>query len=278
MKAIFPFIAGVLRVGRTSHARFPGFRSQGRRLGQSLARFRCAGRAFRKQGETGKKVMRTSIVLVLVAAFLRDSAVGAEAPSPAPSVVLAAALAREDLSAVRAAVAAERELLGSRAGEPEVPDEFQPVPKDGKLLTRAEAMRGFTPHFAALDRLRWWKVGVDPTTLTAPLRGPASVIAGNVAATCQAGRGRAESGHRERCGGVPPLGATAGGQRRISVSGGSRDVHRTGDGSGDAFSGEGGEGRKTRSGGPQRLGLRRSGRRRAAVRQRRVRRGHVRTV
>ena len=30
--------------------------------------------------------------------------------------------------------------------------------------------------------MRWWKVGVDPTTLAAPLRGPASVIAGNVAA------------------------------------------------------------------------------------------------
>ena len=126
--------------------------------------------------------MGTSIALVLVAAFLRESAVGAEAPSLAPSAALAAALAREDLPAVRAAVAAERELLGSRAGEPEVPDEFRPVPQDGTLLTRTEAMRGFTPQFAALEKLRWWKVGVDPTTLTAPLRGPASVIAGNVAA------------------------------------------------------------------------------------------------
>ena len=30
--------------------------------------------------------------------------------------------------------------------------------------------------------MRWWKVGADPVKLTAPLRGVASVITGNVAA------------------------------------------------------------------------------------------------
>ena len=95
---------------------------------------------------------------------------------------LARALAREDLAAVRATVAAEREMLGPRAGEPEVRDEFRPVPRAARLLTPAEGRQGFTRHFAALEKRRWWTIGVDPTTLTAPLREPASVIAGNVAA------------------------------------------------------------------------------------------------
>ena len=128
-------------------------------------------------------LLPASLTLVfLVAPGELYSAPGAASQSSEPSAALAAALAREDLPAVRAAVAAERERLGDRAGEPEVADEFRPVPKEGTLLTRAEARRGFTAHFAALEKMRWWKVGVDPTTLAAPLRGPASVIVGNVAA------------------------------------------------------------------------------------------------
>ena len=97
-----------------------------------------------------------------------------------PTADLTRALAVNNLEAVRAAVAAGREMLEKKAGEPEVADEFRPVPADAKLFTREEAQRGFTPHFGTLERMRWWKIGVDPTTLTAPLRGPASVIVGNV--------------------------------------------------------------------------------------------------
>lgn len=99
-----------------------------------------------------------------------------------PTSELAKALTENDLDAVRAAVAKGREALGKKAGEPEVTDEFRPVPAEAKLISRDEAQRGFTPHFATLEKMRWWKTGVDPTTLTAPLRGPASVITGNVAA------------------------------------------------------------------------------------------------
>lgn len=99
-----------------------------------------------------------------------------------PNAELAKALAENNLEAVRAAVAAGREALGKKAGEPEVADEFRPVPAEAKLMSRDEAQRGFTQHFAPLEKMRWWKTGVDPTTLTAPLRGPASVIVGNVAA------------------------------------------------------------------------------------------------
>jgi len=57
--------------------------------------------------------------LVVVAALLGDQIACGEGPSPAPSAARAAVLAREDLSAVRAAVTAERKRLGSKAGEPE---------------------------------------------------------------------------------------------------------------------------------------------------------------
>jgi len=92
------------------------------------------------------------------------------------------ALSINHLEAVRAAVTNGRKSLGRNEGEPEVADVFQRAPADTKILTKEEAQRGFTPYFSTLERMRWWKIGVDPTTLTAPLRAPASIIAGNVAA------------------------------------------------------------------------------------------------
>jgi hypothetical protein len=95
---------------------------------------------------------------------------------------LTKAMASHDLAAVRAAVADARAKLGDKAGIPEVADEFRAVPAEAKMLTRDEAQRGFTPHFAQLEKMRWWHVGTDPTKLTAPLRGVASVITGQAAA------------------------------------------------------------------------------------------------
>jgi hypothetical protein len=105
---------------------------------------------------------------------------------------LADALALKNLDGVRAAVAEGRKMLGKKAGEPEVADEFRPVPRDARIFLPGEAQRGFTTHFATLETLRWWRIGVDPTTLTAPLRGPASVIVGNVAAV----RAKLDGGER----------------------------------------------------------------------------------
>ena len=102
-----------------------------------------------------------------------------------PAAQLAAALVREDAAAVREAVEAARAALGRKAGEPEVADEFVSVPAQAQPLTRAEAQRGFTPHFVQLEKLCWWKVGLDPATIRQPLRAPASVLAGNVA-VCRA--------------------------------------------------------------------------------------------
>jgi hypothetical protein len=83
---------------------------------------------------------------------------------------------------VHTAVAKGRAFLGKKAGEPEVPDQFLRLPPDARLLSFAEIQSGFTLHFETLEKIRWWIIGVDPLTLTAPLRGPASVIFGNVAA------------------------------------------------------------------------------------------------
>ena len=91
-------------------------------------------------------------------------------------------MAANDLAAIRSAVTAARAALGDKAGVPEVADDFRRAPGDATMLTREEAQRGFTPHFAQLEKMRWWKIGTDPSKLTAPLRGVASVITGNVAA------------------------------------------------------------------------------------------------
>ena len=99
-----------------------------------------------------------------------------------PKAALAAALAREDLPAIRAAVIDGVRSFGNRAGVPEVADNYLPVPKSARWLTPAEAQPGFAPHFARLEQLCWWRIGADPTTFTQALRAPAAVLAGNVAA------------------------------------------------------------------------------------------------
>lgn len=68
---------------------------------------------------------------------------------------------------------------------PEVEDKYFAVPNSGRWLTRAEVQPGFTPQLAQLEKLIWWRVGLDPTTLTQPLRAPASVLSGCVA-VCRA--------------------------------------------------------------------------------------------
>ncbi len=102
-------------------------------------------------------------------------------PSARLSRALAQALASNDLHSVRAAVAAGRLALGDQAGVPELADIYLPVPEDKPLLTADEARRGFAPMTDRLEKERWWYVGADPTQFTAPLRLPASVMAGYVA-------------------------------------------------------------------------------------------------
>ncbi|MBC7368823.1 MAG: hypothetical protein H7343_18765 [Undibacterium sp.] len=106
----------------------------------------------------------------------------AAAPKQDLHRALTAALKAEDPAAIRVAVAAAVRSLGDRAGEPEVADRYTPAPAGAHWLTPAEAQPGFAPHFAHLEKLVWWRVGLDPTQLTQALRAPVSVLAGGVAA------------------------------------------------------------------------------------------------
>jgi hypothetical protein len=121
----------------------------------------------------------SSAFLVLLAALSLGLSLSVTAAQP--TLALSEALAKEDLSAVRLAVAAAREALGPKAGEPEVADTYLPIPKAGRWLTATEARRGFQPDFGRFEKLCWWRIGLDPMTVTQALRGPASFVGGNVA-------------------------------------------------------------------------------------------------
>lgn len=112
---------------------------------------------------------RFGVGLFAYAVLLNISAVGLGQPAN-PRLVLDKALMAQDLEAVQSAVESARILLRDKAGVPEVPDQFRPFSKQTTLLTRAEAQLGFTAHFKELEKLRWWKIGLDPTKLTQPLR------------------------------------------------------------------------------------------------------------
>ena len=95
---------------------------------------------------------------------------------------LSKALIAEDRVAIQSCVDEVRRTLGTKAGEPEVPDEYVRVSPDWLPLSSELAKLGFSRDFKKLESMRWWKIGVDPKTLKAPLRGPASVLSGNIAA------------------------------------------------------------------------------------------------
>ena len=126
--------------------------------------------------------MKKLILSALITALSLGICAHAADKKEAMILALKEAMAKGDLQAIHDIVSAERVALGNKAGIPETADEFRPVPKDAKMLTPQEAQRGFTPFFGRLEKMRWWKVGIDPTHLTSPLRGVGSVITGNVAA------------------------------------------------------------------------------------------------
>jgi hypothetical protein len=103
----------------------------------------------------------------------------------APAGMATSALAQgndPELTAVRNSVAATRARLGDKAGVPEDADRVVAIPLNGRWLTRSAAMTGFVAANARIEAMQWWRIGLDPTTLERPLREPASVVAGCVAA------------------------------------------------------------------------------------------------
>jgi hypothetical protein len=103
------------------------------------------------------------------------------APADSGSRALAQGLDTE-LAAIRKSVAVTRSALGDKAGVPEDADRVIAIPLNGRWLSRSTAKVGFVGVNARIEAMRWWWIGLDPTTLERPLREPASVVAGCVAA------------------------------------------------------------------------------------------------
>ena len=91
---------------------------------------------------------------------------------------LASAMAREDLAGIRACIAESRLRAGDRAGEPEVADVYRPIPTDARWYSPDEARTAIDAMPGQIDASRWWRIGLDPSTLTHALREPASIVSG----------------------------------------------------------------------------------------------------
>jgi hypothetical protein len=130
-----------------------------------------------------RQYIKASITLLAAAGSLVAQPSLAQAANKAAlDARLSAALAKQDLQAIREAVAEMTRFLGEKAGVPEVADQFVPIPRNGRWLTADEAAAGFEPLLDQIERYRWWKIGLDPTQLGHALREPAAVVSGCMAA------------------------------------------------------------------------------------------------
>jgi hypothetical protein len=94
---------------------------------------------------------------------------------------LAEALAKQDPYEIKNAVAAINERIGKKQGVPETPDQYTRIPFDTPLLSKAEAIGSMHGVATYIAQHRWWRIGIDPTKLSSPLREPASAIIGLLA-------------------------------------------------------------------------------------------------
>lgn len=73
--------------------------------------------------------------------------------------------------------------LGEKAGEPEQPDEWVSVPDAVKPIGDSERPKAFDTAFRSIQKIKWWKIGLDPTTTPHALREPANAALGCAAAS-----------------------------------------------------------------------------------------------
>ena len=87
-----------------------------------------------------------------------------------------------DLSAVRAVVAESLRIFGDQAGLSEVKDVYRAPVAGAQLFAADRVAESFGPYEDHIEKIRWWKVGLDPAKLNHALRETATVARACLAA------------------------------------------------------------------------------------------------
>jgi hypothetical protein len=128
-----------------------------------------------------RRLLALALLLSLLAyAAQRRTGVHSEAPQHLRQA-LQAALLKKDPATIQSCVEQAVQHLGSAAGVPEVADHYTPVPPEAKPLSPAEVRALLPPLVKKAKDYCWWRIGMDPTQMTAPLREPAAMLSGMLA-------------------------------------------------------------------------------------------------
>jgi hypothetical protein len=87
-----------------------------------------------------------------------------------------------DLSAVRAVVAESLRIFGDQAGLSEVKDVYRAPVAGAQLFAADRVAESFGPYAEHIEKIRWWKTGLDPAKLNHALRETATVARACLAA------------------------------------------------------------------------------------------------
>lgn len=87
-----------------------------------------------------------------------------------------------DPAAVRAVVAESLRIFGDQAGLPEVKDVYRPPIAGAALFAADRVAEAFGPYADHIEKIRWWKTGLDPAKLNHALRETATVTRAYLAA------------------------------------------------------------------------------------------------
>jgi hypothetical protein len=88
-----------------------------------------------------------------------------------------------DPAAVRAVVAESLRIFGDQAGLPEVKDVYRPPVAGAPLFAPDRIAESFGPYADHIEKIRWWKAGLDPAKLNHALRETATVTRACLAAS-----------------------------------------------------------------------------------------------
>jgi len=80
-----------------------------------------------------------------------------------------------DPAAVRAVVAESLRIFGDQAGLPEVKDVYRPPVVGSELFSANRVAEAFGPYADHIEKIRWWKAGLDPAKLNHALRETATI-------------------------------------------------------------------------------------------------------